>query len=49
MLGYDPYDCRLTEADKKSLQELSRYQIEHGLLKREIPLEDLFVKQAFSM
>ena len=49
VLGYDPYDCRLTEADKKSLQALSRYQIEHGLLKREIPLEDLFVKQAFSM
>jgi hypothetical protein len=37
----------LTESDKKSIQALNRYQIEHGLVKREIPLEDLFVKEAF--
>ena len=49
LLGYDPYDCRLTESDKKSIQALNRYQIEHGLVKREIPLEDLFVKEAFRM
>jgi 4,5-dihydroxyphthalate decarboxylase len=49
VLGYDPYDCRLTESDKKSIRALNRYQIEHGLVKREIPLESLFVKEAFQM
>ena len=49
VLGYDPYDCRLTESDKKSLQALNRYQIEHGLVKKEIPLESLFVKESFTM
>ena len=49
LLGYDPYDCRLTDSDKKTLQALNRYQIEQGLLKREIPLESLFVKEAFRM
>jgi len=48
VLGYDPYDCRLTESDRKSMLALNRYQIEHGLVKREIPLESLFVKEAFS-
>ena len=47
VLGYDPYDCVLTESDKKSIQALNRYQIEHGLVKKEIPLESLFVKEAF--
>jgi 4,5-dihydroxyphthalate decarboxylase len=46
-LGYDPYDCVLTESDKKSIRALNRYQIEQGLLKKEIPLESLFVKEAF--
>jgi 4,5-dihydroxyphthalate decarboxylase len=49
LLGYDPYDCRLTESDKKSIQALNRYQIEHGLVKKEIPLESLFVQEAFTM
>lgn len=49
VLGYDPYSCVLTPADKKSLQALNRYQIEQGLVKRELPLESLFVKEAFSM
>ena len=49
LLGYDPYDCRLNASDKKSIEALNRYQIEHGLVKREIPLEDLFVKEAFRM
>ena len=47
LLGYDPYDCVLTESDKKTIEALNRYQIEHGLVKREIPLESLFVKEAF--
>jgi 4,5-dihydroxyphthalate decarboxylase len=49
LLGYDPYDCKLTESDKKSIQALNRYQIEHGLVKTEIPLESLFVKEAFRL
>jgi len=49
VLGYDPYAGVLTEADKKSLQALNRYQIEQGLVKQELPLESLFVKEAFNM
>ncbi|HKY08115.1 MAG TPA: hypothetical protein VJQ55_07740, partial [Candidatus Binatia bacterium] len=49
LLGYDPYDCKLTESDKKSIKALNRYQIEHGLVKQEIPMESLFVKEAFRM
>jgi 4,5-dihydroxyphthalate decarboxylase len=49
LLGYDPYACVLTESDKKSMQALNRYQIEQGLVKKEIPLESLFVKEAFKM
>ena len=49
VLDYDPYDCRLTEFDQKTIQTLNRYQIEHGLVKQEIPLESLFVKEAFTM
>jgi 4,5-dihydroxyphthalate decarboxylase len=49
LLGYDPYAGMLTESDKKSLQALNRYQMEQGLLKSEIPLESLFVTEAFTM
>jgi 4,5-dihydroxyphthalate decarboxylase len=49
LLGYDPYAGVLTYADKKSIQALNRYQIEQGLVKKELPLESLFVKEAFRM
>ena len=49
VLGFDPYAGVLTESDKKSIQALNRYQIEQGLVKKEIPLESLFVKEAFTM
>lgn len=49
LLGYDPYAGVLTESDKKSIQALNRYQIEHGLVKKELALESLFVKEAFTM
>jgi 4,5-dihydroxyphthalate decarboxylase len=49
LLGYDPYAGVLTESDKKSIQALNRYQIEQGLVKKELPLESLFVKEAFTM
>jgi 4,5-dihydroxyphthalate decarboxylase len=49
LLGYDPYAGVLTESDKKSIQALNRYQIEQGLVKKELALESLFVKEAFTM
>jgi 4,5-dihydroxyphthalate decarboxylase len=49
VLGYDPYAGILTDADKKSIQALNRYQIEQGLVKAQLPLESLFVKEAFTM
>jgi 4,5-dihydroxyphthalate decarboxylase len=48
VLGYDPYACVLTDAAKKSIQALNRYQIEQGLVKKQLPLESLFVKEAFN-
>jgi 4,5-dihydroxyphthalate decarboxylase len=47
VLGYDPYACVLTESAKKNIRALNRYQIEQGLVKSELPLESLFVKEAF--
>lgn len=47
VLGYDPYACALTESAMKSIRALNRYQIEQGLVKKELPLETLFVKEAF--
>ncbi|HUF40344.1 MAG TPA: hypothetical protein VMR20_00200 [Verrucomicrobiae bacterium] len=47
VLGYDPHACVLTETAKKSIRALNRYQIEQGLVKSELPLESLFVKEAF--
>jgi 4,5-dihydroxyphthalate decarboxylase len=49
LLGYDPYACVLTESDKKSIRALNRYQIEQGLVRQELALESLFVKEAFTM
>jgi hypothetical protein len=49
LLGYDPYACVLTESDKKSIRALNRYQIEQGLVQQDLPLESLFVKEAFTM
>jgi hypothetical protein len=47
VLGYDPYACALTDSIKKSIRALNRYKIEQGLVKKELPLETLFVKEAF--
>ena len=47
VLGYDPYACVLSEMAKKSICALNRYQIEQGLVKKELPLESLFVNEAF--
>ncbi|HEX9444336.1 MAG TPA: ABC transporter substrate-binding protein [Candidatus Binatia bacterium] len=48
VLGYDPYAYVLGATEKKTMRALNRYQIEQGLMKKELPLESLFVRQAFS-
>jgi len=46
-LGEDPYAYVLGETEKRTVRALNRYQIEQGLMKEEIPLESLFVGEAF--
>lgn len=47
-LGYDPYAYVLGEIEKRTMRALNRYQIEQGLMKKELPLEGLFVREAFA-
>jgi 4,5-dihydroxyphthalate decarboxylase len=46
VLGEDPYAYVWGENEKRSMRALNRYQIEQGLMKRELPMEDLFVGHA---
>lgn len=48
VLGEDPYAYVLGETEKRSLWALNRYQIEQGLMKKELSLESLFVREAFA-
>jgi len=48
VLGEDPYAHLLGETEKRSIQALNRYQIEQGLMKSELSLESLFVREAFA-
>lgn len=48
VLGEDPYAYVLGEREKRSMRALNRYQIEQGLMKKELPLESLFVREAFN-
>ncbi len=48
VLGYDPYAYVLGETEKRTMRALNRYQIEQGLMKHELPLESLFVREAFA-
>ena len=48
VLGEDPYAYVLGETEKRSLRALNRYQIEQGLMKKELALESLFVREAFA-
>ena len=43
VLGEDPYAYVMGENEKRSLAALSRYQIEQGLMKTTLPMDDLFV------
>jgi 4,5-dihydroxyphthalate decarboxylase len=47
ILGEDPYAYVLGETEKRTMRALNRYQIEQGLMKQELPLESLFVREAF--
>jgi 4,5-dihydroxyphthalate decarboxylase len=44
ILGADPYAYELGEIEKRTLQALMRYQIEQGLMRKELPVESLFVE-----
>jgi hypothetical protein len=43
VLGEDPYAYVMGDNEKRSLTALNRYQIEQGLMKTTLPMEDLFV------
>jgi 4,5-dihydroxyphthalate decarboxylase len=42
-LGEDPYAYVLGENEKRAMRALNRYQIEQGLMRAELPIEELFV------
>jgi len=48
VLGEDPYAYVLGETEKKSIKTLIRYQLEQGTMKKELPLESLFVPQTLN-
>ncbi|HEY6200696.1 MAG TPA: ABC transporter substrate-binding protein, partial [Candidatus Binatia bacterium] len=47
VVGEDPYECVLGDIEKRTLQALNRYQIEQGLMRKELPLESCFVRGTF--
>ncbi len=47
-LEEDPYAYVLGETEKRSMAALIRYQLEQGLIKKELPLESLFVPESFN-
>jgi hypothetical protein len=46
VLSEDPYAYVMGENEKRTLRALNRYQLEQGLMRKELPLEDLFVGHA---
>jgi 4,5-dihydroxyphthalate decarboxylase len=43
VLGEDPYAYVMGQKEKRSLAALNRYQIEQGLMKTTLPMDELFV------
>ena len=43
VLGEDPYAYVMGENEKRTLAAMNRYQIEQGLMKTMLPMEDLFI------
>jgi len=46
VLGEDPYAYIMGKNEKRSLAALNRYQIEQGLMRTTLPMDDLFVGHA---
>jgi 4,5-dihydroxyphthalate decarboxylase len=42
-LGEDPYAYVMGENEKRTLAAMNRYQIEQGLMKSTLPMNDLFI------
>jgi hypothetical protein len=42
VLGEDPYAYVMGENEKRTLAALNRYQIEQGLMKTTLPMQELF-------
>jgi hypothetical protein len=43
VLGEDPYAYTLGPAERRTLQALNRYQIEQGLMREELSIDDIIV------
>jgi hypothetical protein len=43
VLGEDPYAYRLGPAERRTLQALNRYQIEQGLMREELSIDDIVI------
>jgi len=43
VLGEDPYAYVMGENEKRALMALNRYQIEQGLLKNMLPMDEVFI------
>ena len=43
VLGEDPYAYVIGANEKRTLATLNRYQIEQGLLKTMLPMDELFI------
>jgi 4,5-dihydroxyphthalate decarboxylase len=42
-LGQDPWEYGLTERNRHTLETLTGYSLEQGLIRRKIPLDEMFV------
>ena len=43
VLGEDPYAYVMGENERRTLAAMNRYQIEQGLMKTTLPVDDLFI------
>jgi 4,5-dihydroxyphthalate decarboxylase len=43
VLGEDPYAYKLGPAERRTLQALNRYQIEQGLMREELRVDDILI------
>ena len=48
ILGEDPYDYKLGQTEKRTLDTLMRYQIEQGLMRKALPVQSLFAPEALA-